>query len=304
VSFNGSANITVVAPATHAASSKTTPVDADELPLADSVATFTLAKVTWANIKATLKTYFDPIYAAIAGSASQVFSVAPGTAAANAARLDQISLLPTVISAAAPDIFAAAGATINYDNSTPATTTSFVACTAAQVGSTKKIITNASSTFTASANLVIDGRSSGNHIFSANAILQVTPISTTTFWLQTIADNGTITLTLSGTTANPTTPVTLAAPYSRLGRQVQVSFRFTNVNTTGATGNLQLTGLFLAGDSAVATAETIGFTTTTPVLNISAGSTSISVLEAATLNNIAMSAGTGKYLWGSIIFNV
>lgn len=67
VAFNGSADITVIAPATHAATGKTTPVDADETNIADSAASFVLKKVTWANIKATLKTYFDTLYQA-AGS--------------------------------------------------------------------------------------------------------------------------------------------------------------------------------------------------------------------------------------------
>jgi len=53
-----------VAPATHAATSKSAPVDADELPLADSAATFTLKKLTWLGLKATLKTYLDGFYAA------------------------------------------------------------------------------------------------------------------------------------------------------------------------------------------------------------------------------------------------
>lgn len=61
--FNGSADITVIAPGTHAAVSKATPVDADELPLIDSAATFTLKKFTWANLKATAKLYFDGLYA-------------------------------------------------------------------------------------------------------------------------------------------------------------------------------------------------------------------------------------------------
>lgn len=54
----------------HAATSKTTPVDADELGLADSAASFGLKKLTWANLKATLKTYFDTLYAAAASLTS------------------------------------------------------------------------------------------------------------------------------------------------------------------------------------------------------------------------------------------
>lgn len=50
--------------ATHAATSKPTPVDADELPLADSAASFGLKKVYFASLKATLKTYFDTLYQA------------------------------------------------------------------------------------------------------------------------------------------------------------------------------------------------------------------------------------------------
>lgn len=47
-----------------AATGKTTPVDADTVPLTDSAASNVLKKVTWANIKATLKTYFDGLYQA------------------------------------------------------------------------------------------------------------------------------------------------------------------------------------------------------------------------------------------------
>jgi hypothetical protein len=46
----------------HAATGKTTPVDADELALVDSAASNVLKKLTWANLKATLKTYFDTLY--------------------------------------------------------------------------------------------------------------------------------------------------------------------------------------------------------------------------------------------------
>lgn len=78
--FNGSANITVIAPGTHAASSKTTPVDADELPLVDSAASNVLAKLTWANLKATLKTYFDTLYQPLAANLTAIAAL---TSAAN-----------------------------------------------------------------------------------------------------------------------------------------------------------------------------------------------------------------------------
>lgn len=57
-----------VGAAIHGASGKTTPVDADTVPLIDSAASNALKKVTWANIKATLKAYFDPLYVAIGGA--------------------------------------------------------------------------------------------------------------------------------------------------------------------------------------------------------------------------------------------
>lgn len=44
---------------THAATSKATPVDADEMPLADSATSFSLKKLTWANLKATLATWIN-----------------------------------------------------------------------------------------------------------------------------------------------------------------------------------------------------------------------------------------------------
>ena len=45
---------------------KTTPVDADVVTLWDSAASWARKKGTWSNIKATLKTYFDTLYATIA----------------------------------------------------------------------------------------------------------------------------------------------------------------------------------------------------------------------------------------------
>jgi len=76
VSFDGTANITTIAPATNAATSKTTPVDADELPITDSAAAYILKKLTWANLKATAKTYFDTLYSALGHTHSGVYQPA------------------------------------------------------------------------------------------------------------------------------------------------------------------------------------------------------------------------------------
>jgi hypothetical protein len=78
VTFDGTGNITVIAPATHAATSKATPVDADELPLVDSAASNVLKRLTWANLKATLKTYFDTLYA-LATHTHAASDIASGT---------------------------------------------------------------------------------------------------------------------------------------------------------------------------------------------------------------------------------
>lgn len=55
----------------NSATSKATPVDADYLGLMDSAASNILKKLSWANLKAALKTYFDTLYATV----SQPFDV-------------------------------------------------------------------------------------------------------------------------------------------------------------------------------------------------------------------------------------
>jgi hypothetical protein len=55
--------------------SKTTPVDADEIAFNDSAASFVLKKLTWANLKATLKTYFDTLYQAVLVSGTNIKTI-------------------------------------------------------------------------------------------------------------------------------------------------------------------------------------------------------------------------------------
>ena len=68
--------LTVLPAIIAASASKGTPVDADMIPIYDSVATTTKTKLSWLNLKATAKAYFDTLYAAVAGSVSQAFAAA------------------------------------------------------------------------------------------------------------------------------------------------------------------------------------------------------------------------------------
>lgn len=89
---------TLIQTQTHAATSKTTPVDADELPIVDSSDGFSLKKVTWSNVKATHKTYTDTLYVALSGNQTiagiKTFSSQPiipdGSSATHAASYGQV----------------------------------------------------------------------------------------------------------------------------------------------------------------------------------------------------------------------
>lgn len=71
-SAGGASETTDIAAEIVAATGKTTPVDADLLALVDSAASFVLKKLTWANLKATLKTYFDTLYVSLTPSVTVV----------------------------------------------------------------------------------------------------------------------------------------------------------------------------------------------------------------------------------------
>lgn len=54
--------VTTIGALIFGSTAKTTPVDADTVGISDSAASNVLKKVTWANVKATLKAYFDTLY--------------------------------------------------------------------------------------------------------------------------------------------------------------------------------------------------------------------------------------------------
>ncbi len=59
-------------------------------------------------------------------------------------------------------------------------------------------------------------------------------------------EEGTWTGELRGSTAQATTPVTATGVYTKIGRQITATIYFSNVDTTGATGDMQVVGLPVA----------------------------------------------------------
>jgi hypothetical protein len=80
-------------------------------------------------------------------------------------------------------------------------------------------------------------------------------------------EEGTWTATLKGSVSDPTTPVTVTGAYTKVGRLVTVTANFSNVNTTGASGNVTISGLpFSGAASSAGSAITFDLFTTSTTL--------------------------------------
>jgi hypothetical protein len=125
-------------------------------------------------------------------------------------------------------------------------------------------------------------------------------------------EEGTWTGTLKGSVSDPTTPVTATGKYTKIGRQVFVEITFNGVNTTGASGNITVTGLtFPCGSNingvGVVSLNQIGTFTGSPYVFLSQ---STSVLElygnvsAGAGAAITHNAGSLRYMTISLTYTV
>lgn len=73
----------------------------------------------------------------------------------------------------------------------------------------------------------------------------ITPSGSGTMTSELFSDyeEGTWTATLKGSVSDPTTPVTATGRYTRVGRLVTITVSFDGVNTTGAAGDVTVTGI-------------------------------------------------------------
>lgn len=112
-------------------------------------------------------------------------------------------------------------------------------------------------------------------------------------------EEGTFTATLTGSVTPPTTPVTTTASYTKIGRQVTYHILFDNVDTTGAAGALEITGLpFSSAITSMGTSIklNLGAAVDIPVIS-SATPTKIRMLDKTTTATTAITAGAGRYLY-------
>lgn len=124
-------------------------------------------------------------------------------------------------------------------------------------------------------------------------------------------EEGTWTATLTGSTTAPTTPVTVTGYYTRVGKLVTISASFGNVDTTGASGDMQVTGLpFTSGSARSFGSVTFGKVTLTGAYAFCAVYDSDNkVIFSEDVSggygpNVAIPSTTGVYVQFSITYRV
>lgn len=155
----------------HAAASKTTPVDADELSILDSAASYVIKRLTWANLKATLKSYFDTLYASLAGATfTGPINEARGTVTMHATTMDLWAQPNTI------------------DGTGSAVTITAIA-NAPQAGAKRTLYPVAGTVITNGATFSVDG--AANYTTAAGDALEFEAVTTSTYKVHITKADGT-----------------------------------------------------------------------------------------------------------------
>jgi hypothetical protein len=120
-------------------------------------------------------------------------------------------------------------------------------------------------------------------------------------------EEGTFTATLTSATP-PTTPITTTAYYTRCGDTVTVYCAFRDVDTTGAAGNVSITGLPFTSKASVyplGIGTNSRATTTNGVLAaVVPSSTTIVLVDFSGLDVAWASVGAGTYVSVQVTYKV
>ena len=123
-------------------------------------------------------------------------------------------------------------------------------------------------------------------------------------------EEGTFVATLRGVTSDPSTAVTTTSMYRKIGETVYITIAFENWSTTGASGDIEVTGLPFTSSPTGRFFITAAFYNgatwdddKTPVSNVQANSTKIlchAIDSNGTWNTLTHNAGSsGRYFWFS-----
>jgi hypothetical protein len=125
-------------------------------------------------------------------------------------------------------------------------------------------------------------------------------------------EEGTFTATLTSATP-PSTPPTTTAHYTKIGRMVTVAMRFGNVNTSGGSGAMSVTGLPFTptgtpADSytAIPSMHSFSFSGSWVAAYTSSGATIyfLQTTSGSAWADMNITAGTGRYLQFSLTYQV
>ena len=111
-------------------------------------------------------------------------------------------------------------------------------------------------------------------------------------------EEGTWTAQIIGTTSNPSSDITLSsARYTKIGRLVFCQFQFSNVNTTGASGSVRVTGLPFTAATSYATGNVMTY------VRMSFGTSSTNISPYVESTNIKFYQSTNQSGWAEITHN-
>jgi hypothetical protein len=122
-------------------------------------------------------------------------------------------------------------------------------------------------------------------------------------------ENGTFTATLTAATTGPSTAITTIGTYTKVGKHVTVTFGFSNVDTTGASGSCLVTGMPFPANGTIPSVAGSPMLYSLPVpLDYNVWYITGTVLNLYAVGNAAgwapvnISAGTGKYVWSTLTY--
>jgi hypothetical protein len=124
-------------------------------------------------------------------------------------------------------------------------------------------------------------------------------------------EEGTWTGTLEGSTTNPSASLTETGYYTKVGNLVFAQWQISNVNTTGASGHITVTGLPFTASTTLATGDVMlntGANLDNATMNVSPyiGSNAqvkfYSSKDSVGWQPVLHNATTGVYIWFSVIY--